>query len=355
MAPPAALIPDFLFGVIAILVLARLLQKSFSGERRPLRERLLSFDFLKGICIILVIALHARDVASIPWPMDMMVWLAVPSFIFISGYLTARRHPDGVEIGHFVRVWWRIGAIYTAYTLFWMLLRHVPLANLPRYLLLGLANWGILYFIPILLGLYLAYPLLLRIRQWTGRVPFLIICLCISILFESINLQHNGVIWNVDPVAHAFFGRMLFFFAVGMCVSGLDLGKVRNRVAIAAALIAFLCLLGARPESYFIPYFFAPLLFTFLLFCLYEALKGAARAITGIFEAFGRYTLGMYLVHPIILYVFLKPLFGEHAGADDYFLAIFIVAVSSYAVSLIFMRGYAALLERLGIRATTGK
>ncbi len=345
-------VPDAVLGIITLIVSATLLKALFSAKSSVLKERLPSFDFLKGVCILFIIMMHTKDIAQAPPLLEAVFWLAVPSFIFASGYLTSKRNPEDVGQGYFWKIWWRIGLPYAIFTAFWMFLVHVPLADLPVYLILGRANGGILYFIPILLSLYAIYPVLLMIQKRIGWTAFLLLALCFSTVSEYADLQYAAVGWDANPVSLAFFGRLLFVFSAGMCLSKVDMGKVMGWVPALAALcvsLAAVALVGQQGFHFF-SYFFGPVAFSCLLLGIHQHIARAVRSLAELFEGLGRNSLVIYMTHTTILYMALKPLLGAYDMTGLMFFALVLVATAlSYACSLIFMKTYRALLLVAGI------
>jgi len=345
-------VPDAVLAIIALIVSATLLEAFLQPRSRALKERLLSFDFLKGVCIVFIIMMHVKDIAPIAPMLESMLWLAVPSFIFASGYLISRRNPEGIGKGYFWKIWWRIGLTYILFTVLWMLLTQVPLTGLPLYLLLGRANGGIFYFIPVLVSLYVIYPLLWEARKRMGWTPFLLLALCFSALSEYMDLQYAAVSWDANPLSLAFFGRLLFVFTAGMYLAGMDMKRVSGWIPAAFALcisVAAVALVGQQ-WFHFFAYFFGPVAFSYLVLAVHGVLSDMTRAVSAVFEELGKNSLIIYMTHSTILYMVLKPNIGEYQGAEGLFFALVLAAAAlSYVCSVIFMKAYGAILQAAGI------
>jgi fucose 4-O-acetylase-like acetyltransferase len=344
-------VPDAVLGIILLLVFTSLPQPLLPAKAMVLKERLRSFDFLKGVCIVFIIMMHAKDIASIPPLLEALLWLAVPCFIFASGYLLSRRNPEGAGKGYFQKIWWRIGLLYVVFTLAWMLLTHVALDQLPAYLLLGRANGGTLYFIPVLLSLYIIYPALIKARNALGWDVFLLLCLCFSALSEYTDLQYAAVSWDANPLSLAFFGRLLFVFAAGMYLSRVNMERL---MGWAAAVIAFCVSIAAivlvgQQGFHFFSYFFGPVAFSCLLLAVHRGIADVVRIITWVFEQLGKNSLIIYMTHSTLLYMVLKPNFTAYQGAEAFFILVLLTTALSYAFSLIFMKAYRVVLQALGV------
>jgi peptidoglycan/LPS O-acetylase OafA/YrhL len=339
---------DAVLGTLAILFLTGWLREFFSPKAETQKERIPYFDFLKGVCIVLVIMMHTKDIAAMPPILGAPLWLAVPTFIFVSGYLTSKRNPENVGKDYFWKIWWRIGLVYVIFTIFWMFLLNLPLNELPLFLILGRANFGSLYFIPILLSLYAIYPLLLEAQKKIGWTPFLVLCFCFSTIFEYVDLQYSAVGWDANPVSLAFFGRLLFVFAAGMYFSKIETEKVRGLTLALIALLASVAsiVFVVEPALHFISLFFGPVAFACLISILYRHISDAWCAVTRVFEELGKNSLVIYMAHPAILYFVPQLDISAYTGAEYSFIAIVILAtVLSYAISLLFMKVYTAVVQ----------
>jgi hypothetical protein len=227
----------------------------------------------------------------------------------------------------------------------------VALDQLPAYLLLGRANGGTLYFIPVLLSLYIIYPALIKARNALGWDVFLLLCLCFSALSEYTDLQYAAVSWDANPLSLAFFGRLLFVFAAGMYLSRVNMERL---MGWAAAVIAFCVSIAAivlvgQQGFHFFSYFFGPVAFSCLLLAVHRGIADVVRIITWVFEQLGKNSLIIYMTHSTLLYMVLKPNFTAYQGAEAFFILVLLTTALSYAFSLIFMKAYRVVLQALGV------
>src|SRR5689334_17066209 len=141
--------------------------------------RLKSIECLRGIAILAVVGVHVFSNGGqvrTPGPLLqttvflklVLEALAVPLFIFISGYVLAKRYWDGFSAKEFYGK--RLSAIllpYIAFSLFYTLAFGLQdgwpsLGETVRRLLTGEAA-DHLWFFGVIFGLYLVYPLLVAL------------------------------------------------------------------------------------------------------------------------------------------------------------------------------------------------
>ncbi|HQT45389.1 MAG TPA: acyltransferase, partial [Candidatus Micrarchaeota archaeon] len=229
-------------------------------------KRLGAFDFVKGIAIVLVAMTHAMIFGAWAWPLKDIIPIAVPLFFITSGYLLYLRHPEGYGIEHLKSVFWRLIAIYMIFSLAAEALSDpARLANLLAVLydmVIGAGGSGLYYFVPALVQLYIAYPLLARLfRNRNARVPLLALALALSVIFDSMNRAAQAPNWNSNLPMLAFAGRYLFYFVAGMfiCSLGLDFenrdagakGAWKKQFAgLALALSAYVICIAEYASAY---------------------------------------------------------------------------------------------------------
>ncbi|NYZ77399.1 acyltransferase family protein [Candidatus Micrarchaeota archaeon] len=224
--------------------------------------------------------------------------------------------------------------------------------SIPVFLALGLANGGSLYFIPILISLYLIYPILLRLQKMIGWTNLLLLSLCFSAISEYANLQYNAALWNANPVSLAFFGRLLFVFTAGMALSKIDSNKMAGWLpaSIALSVLFSLAILSRSAGLYVLAYLFAPVAFSCLLLNMHRIAMKTMPALARLFEELGRNTLIMYMMQSTVLFFILKPLIQENVPTwISFIVLVLLTTVISYASSLIFTRAYRSILMIIGV------
>jgi len=200
-------------------------------------KRYEKFDILRGIAIIGVMFIHITaspvyqgDVFSIV--LNQIARFAVPVFIFLSGWgLTIS---DSLERSDnywdFLKVRflgiipqyliWNV--IYLIYSDIWETSVDLTFAELLQEILLG-TIYNHLYFVPVILVFYIAYPLLLKMSNRWGVLFTLFVTLASQISdvwFEHAYFYMNKNIFN-----------WLFYFVLGIWMAkhfGRMINKVQN-------------------------------------------------------------------------------------------------------------------------------
>ena len=344
------LLPGLIVGAVAIALYTKLLSKyTIDGHDRN-RERIGFFDFLKGISILAIVAIHAT--AAFPqyqW-LNSFLWFAVPLFIFSTGYLLARRYakPEADYYKSFAK------RVALPYAVFCLVVGTVSAAATAKFdaaafavdVILGMLNGGALYFIPLIIQLYLLFPLLQKARKAVPAWIILLGAYAVSIFFKLFDNAAQASAWNADPVSLAFCGRYLFFFAAGMYLSHVELGRKAEKVA-GASLAVFLLASALSINTDFFPVylFFYPLACLIIIAAAYHAARKWASAASRVMEDVGKASLFVYLVHPAVIFSTASALAGLTTPVA--FLAVVLLStVAGMAAATIYQKAYAAASEK---------
>ncbi len=323
-------LPGLLAGGVTIALYSRLLSRYVVSDHDRDRERIGFFDFLKGIAILAIVTIHA--ITAFPqylWA-DNFIWFAVPLFIFSTGYLLARRYakPGADYFKSFAkRVLWPYVIFCLAFEIIAVLINaKFDAATFAVDALLGRLNGGALYFIPLIIQLYLLFPILQEARR---RVPSWIILLfayAVSVFFKLYDNAAQATAWNADPVSLVFCARYLFFFAAGMYLSHVELGKKAQKVA-GASLIVFLLAsaLTINTDLFPVYLYFYPLACLIIIAAAYHAAERWLEGVCNALKETGKASLFIYFVHPAVIFSIATVLAGVFAPAA--FLLVILLSV----------------------------
>jgi surface polysaccharide O-acyltransferase-like enzyme len=325
---------------------------------------------LRAAATLAVIVIHAglwpsdtgRTAGPLYHDVELLARFAVPAFVLLSGLLVAYHHGPGVasHLGRRLRrsvvpwLWW--APVLTAFAVFVSGEVDGNVAAVSDYLAFGA---GHLYFLLLVPQLYLAY--LLWPRSLRGTAVACIAAVAVQLALEAIRLYVDGagnpvffrlVLWHGYQLLPFWIG----YFAVGVLAGRLLRAGWRppawTGVAILAALPATAVLLLRFPGDGGVNASFAlgtgafllPAMFPYALavsatlaFWLPRLLGGRPR-MTALTQSVGRHSLGIYIVHPMLLYVvatrierlLFAPLPGSALGLA---LLVLLTAFSSWVVA----------------------
>lgn len=302
-------------------------------------------DYLRGIAIIAVIAIHCFH---LPFPNlvsyfgttvtndDIILYnnfvggysnFAVPLFVFISGIATSYNYNGKFQILNFYLK--RLISIIPSYTFISLLsilglsvFGGLPTIKEVLYMLLyGKAN-GPLWFIILILELYIIYPIIEKFYTYFSNkkmeIYFLLSCLLIQLIFTSswdtflliFKSITDGKFWN--PI----FLKYLFYFILGIySPSRLDIlrhditnYKFIPLVGISLVLNWYILFLSKDLRGFVnFWYSLSELLFNLVMFAICFKLSVYLYFTNSLFSqwicSIGRYSFSIYLIHPFLIYI----------------------------------------------------
>jgi peptidoglycan/LPS O-acetylase OafA/YrhL len=292
------------------------------------------WDALKGIAIIAVVAIHAsfgamRAVPSMAVAVaSATLGLAVPTFMVLSALLASREAMRGSASTAVVRRIVRLVPLYVIWTGIYMALSHLSggldLAQLRRssvvsVLLFG-GSWYHLYFLPALIQLLVALPLLVTLVKTPARAR---VALLVAIAFLALGPLVSGA---SSPGSHsphhhvvvALFSSSYGFVWIpfGLAGAAIGIGTLAIRrparwVAIGFVVLTLEALEGMGMNT--------PPSTGYARAGLLVAAIGAIAAARywssppRWLVTLGRYSLGVFLVHPLLLWV-IRPVVVSSLG-----------------------------------------
>ena len=346
-------LPDYVWTNLVFSVLIAMFIAHVLGKRKKplgLEGRLDMLDFAKGIAIITVVLVHVGVVIAPGRALYPYFGFGVELFIICSGYLLARRYASGLEAGEYLKkMFFRVVLIYALFVIAicvatsW---QDFSAKDLALAFLLGNQIGSGFYFIPVIIQLYLLFPLI-RGRWKKHALATLLAVLAVSLIWNYFDSQLRKPDWNSNQLVLAFAGRYLFFFAFGIYLSAfalekMDAGKAAGIAAFyIAGAVAITLWSGGLFLGYAYPVFalFACVL-AYGLFCRFDAL----RLIVGPINSLGRQSLLIYLVHAMLLYGVVSKLpLAEFGWQGEYVAYAAMTLVLSYAFAVLFMEAYKKL------------
>jgi len=328
-------------------------------------------DLFKLIAILMIISLHVllwrtnfiveENFSSlIQWCLRLLME-GVPIFVFINGFLIIGKEKLNAE-KHYKKVL-RIFALY----IFWGIITYsitsliyfgninvAALIDNFRNISTVSAFTGHLWFLQFLIALYLIYPLINNayINDEKSYNIFLIIIAFFTFFPSLLDLIFPNNLFNAfigkfisfSPINHLIF--LFYFMFGGFCKRNIDCFKKRRVSLIVIAIILYFlsCAFGiyksyANNAVFRENYIYYQVVFAFItvgILMLIINYKNKNKLHNKIIKSIGENTLGLYLIHPLVICIFQKILhIYNYANFLSRFGALLLVFITTYLIVLL--------------------
>lgn len=321
-----------------------------------MNKRIEEIDYLRGFGILAVILIHViydfinrAEVSLVLFInifADVFITFAVPLFFCVSGLVLFFRYRQSKVfsvIGFYRRRYLTIIPPYLLFSLIYMLFQNekLDLKVFIKNVILGRA-YPHLWFFLVLIQLYLLFPFIAKIYEYMkkkeGLRYFLIFSLLAQILWNIFVLNilphisaQNFLLNAAFTIARQhIFVSYIFFFVLGLyicdnyaslsdyCAKNLKPIPLLVSISLLIILVCPFFLITLKNSDYFIsiPRYWGalstiliPILNVFSFAMLYKAsifLMAKKNMLSDIVRELGRYSFGLYLIHPL----FLRPVFA---------------------------------------------
>lgn len=272
------------------------------------------FDFLRGIAIIMVVAIHTFPKSSWEAPGDYLqiairqiLNCAVPIFLAISAFFLAKKTFDSHEK---ISSFWKkqIPKVYVPCLIWSLPLFMLSIINgtniINGTLRLLCCGYSIYYFIALIIQYYLLLPILKKVSKTGGWILFLISMGSITAyLYSGVELP---LILYAGP-----FWVWIIFFHQGICMGNSE-RKYPIYTLIILLILSFILQLiesyylyknyhpafGIKATAFIYSYIILLILFSKQIQVFYESRKNW---IFPLIEYIGKQSFGIYLIHCYIL------------------------------------------------------
>lgn len=280
-----------------------------------MRQRTAYFDFVRGIAILMVVAIHTFPMCSfntIPGVCQVLirqiVGCPVPLFLAISGYFLGKKKFESKQ--ERMTFWKRqVPKVYIP-ALIWSLFYYVLAVKdgsnpFLSFCILVCMGYSIYYFIALIIQCYLLLPLLQKVdsKRWGGVI------LGVSLLSGAIIAWFGGNKLPLTVYAGPFTTWIVFFY-MGVFLSKADRTYSLYQYVIFLLLSVLLMMveayilcmnslggIGLKPTVYIYSILVILILFSEKVQTLYNENNVINRIITYI----GKISFGIYLIHFIVL------------------------------------------------------
>lgn len=337
-------------------------------------NRLLWVDIIRIIGIIAVIAIHVEDSFIYSWnKISWIDWWAsniymgfirfpIPLFIILSGYLLLSKQEDNVTF--FMKRINKVVIPLVAWSMiYWIFINNYNLYSIITvdFVQRLLANkiYFHLYFLYIILGLYIITPLLRRILEHSNMSD-VHYYLTLWLIFSLINQLIGFFGYNIGIPLEAVTLN-LGLYILGYAIKNT---RISYRIKLLSGILVVLSITITIIGTYFFVSKIGQIdgsvgrLITITsvtsaigLFILVRealsnlSLKGSMSIFGNIISTIGGATMGMYLVHPILLHYVYHGISGVHLLSVDVIspifsipLVTFLLFVSSLLIVVVFQK-----------------
>lgn len=324
-----------------------------------MKKRIIYFDILKAIAILLVIVIHVIseywDSLDVNKPtfivlsfIDSLCRFSVPIYFMVSGAIFLNEEKK-VTIKDVLKKYIpRILLLFFFWNLVYSFLNIIVNDGtlnfkLIKNIILGtLFGDGIfhLYFLPIIIGFYLCLPVLKNITNTNNRnvLKYLIIVLFLFFGFERI----LDYLFNISIYYTIVFGGYLIYFILGYYLSTFTINKKNTKtiytLGIVGFLITFICTVLFSKINGITDVFFKYDTFNVIMYssAVFLFIKNNFNNINEkILNVLSKTNFGIYLIHGLVLgYIEYSGLFIKLSNISIV-LSVFISSIIIYFASLV--------------------
>ncbi len=233
--------------------------------QEKLTQRQVEIDVIKAVAILAVVLIHSISLSfqyfirgQGNWQLliiiDQLTRFSVPMFVALSGFgLGIKNMEMGWKYGEFLKrrvvkllpwylFWSGVIYFYIRTSTEWQYVEHFPVWKI---IFLGKADYH-LYFVPMIVSLYLLFPVLAFLIRRMGWKIVVLFGLMQAVLYLFTSLEAEKIIsldfaWG-DQQQYLFFGSWIFYFVLGIYLNFLP--GVLKKGKFIMKLLAVVMLFG---------------------------------------------------------------------------------------------------------------
>ena len=278
-----------------------------------MNQRIQYFDFLRGLAIMMVVAIHTSGGSSwstIELSVRQVINCAVPLFLAISGFFLANKNVSTKQLYcSFLKK--QIPKVY-----FPVLIWSLPLLVLSLYhgkdilksvTLFFVCGYSIYYFIALIIQYYVMLPILQRLTFFGGSIALIITVISIFVFKYVITVELPLIIYG------GVFIMWIVFFVAGVLLGKMESRNYNISIWVIWVVVSFICTLfetdylhstgekylGIKTSTHIMSLGIIILLFSQKIQSLYRE-----NMFTSIIAKIGSVSFGVYLIHCFIIIIF---------------------------------------------------
>lgn len=301
-------------------------------RRRAKKEKLIEMDMLRAICALAVVIIHTSGYTlinsaegsvsyNVSLSLNQIARFSVPLFLFLSGLGLGISYKKDESYFKFLRK--RVFKIIPPYILWGSLYliliqKNYDYKTWGELFLKGDKVFYHLYYIPLIMTLYIIFPILYPLfKRIEGVIIFLLISLGVTYFAHYYNVpdltldifsKRNAIFWNVYFISGVYISRK---------VNNLIRRTKTHKVKIVVIMIVcVICLIGesfiglntGKSLDYSTTFIRPSVMIYSYIVMLYVFSKtyNKKSILVKILGEISKSSFSIYLIHPMVLYYYMK-------------------------------------------------
>lgn len=301
-------------------------------HRRAKKEKLIEMDMLRAICALAVVIIHTSGYTlinsaegsvsyNVSLSLNQIARFSVPLFLFLSGLGLGISYKKDESYFKFLRK--RVFKIIPPYILWGSLYliliqKNYDYKTWGELFLKGDKVFYHLYYIPLIMTLYIIFPILYPLfKRIEGVIIFLLISLGVTYFAHYYNVpdltldifsKRNAIFWNVYFVSGVYISR-----EVNNLIRRTKTHKVK---IVVIMIVCVICLIGesfiglntGKSLDYSTTFIRPSVMIYSYIVMLYVFSKtyNKKSILVKILGEISKSSFSIYLIHPMVLYYYMK-------------------------------------------------
>lgn len=301
-------------------------------RRRAKREKIIEMDILRAICALAVVIIHTSGYTlinsaegsvsyNVSLSLNQIARFSVPLFLFLSGLGLGISYKKDESYFKFLRK--RVFKIIPPYILWGSLYliliqKNYDYKTWGELFLKGDKVFYHLYYIPLIMTLYIIFPILYPLfKRIEGVIISLLISLGVTYFAHYYNVpdltldifsKRNAIFWNVYFISGVYISRK-----VNNLIRRIKTHKVKIMVIV---IVCVICLIGesfiglntGKSLDYSTTFIRPSVMIYSYIVMLYVFSKtyNKKSILVKILGEISKSSFSIYLIHPMVLYYYMK-------------------------------------------------
>ncbi len=269
-----------------------------------------NYDILRIFCAYLIVLIHSSIQGSPSWALSSV---AIPLFVMLSGAFILNRKIEPYKTFYFRGIK-NLGIPFIAFSIFYIFFDWFiyyfnadKFETPPSYWtpIIGLFTGGTFYhmwYMYMLVGLYLAAPVIIRIKEEISPKSYIILAICFLIYGCIIGCTNRIEIWPINAIQY------MGYFMVGGIMKQIKPSTIKENLMLifgACAIAALAWYMFNNLQIKWATGYLSPIM-ALLAVVLFRITSGIKLQENSIITVLSSSSLFIYLFHPFILAIILR-------------------------------------------------